>query len=52
MNMTELTKSQRCNLAEFIEMNIFDMIRGDEEIDSINWLIDMMEIYKMAQEEK
>ena len=41
-----LTITQAKNLAEFIEMNIFDVIRNDTEIDGIGWLCDMCDIYR------
>lgn len=44
--MIELTKSQCKNIAEFIEFGIFDEIRNNEDIDNINWLVDMMDAYK------
>ena len=46
----ELTESQCINLAEFIELNIFGFIRNDEEIDNINWLTDMIYVYKKLNE--
>ena len=42
----DLTESQCKNLCDFIEVNIFEYIRNDTEIDNINWLIDMMETYQ------
>ena len=42
----DLTESQCRNLCEFIELNIFEYIRNDTEIDNINWLIDMMKTYQ------
>ena len=42
----DLTESQCRNLCDFIEVNIFEYIRNDTEIDNIGWLIDMMETYK------
>ena len=42
----DLTKSQCENLCDFIEVNIFEYIRNDTDIDNINWLIDMMETYQ------
>lgn len=41
----ELTKLQCENLAEFIELNIFNMIRDDTDIDGIGWLADIMDAY-------
>lgn len=42
----DLTESQCRNLCDFIELNIFDYIRNDADIDNIDWLVDMMEIYQ------
>lgn len=42
----EFTKSQVDNLVEFIEWNFIDIIRKDEEVDNINYIIDMMETLK------
>lgn len=42
----ELTKSQVENLIEFIELNFIDIIRKDEGIDNIEYVIDMMEALK------
>ena len=42
----DLTESQCRNLCDFIELNIFEYIRNDTEIDNIGWLIDMMETYQ------
>lgn len=42
----DLTESQCKNLCDFIEVNIFEYIRNDTEIDNINWLIDMMKAYQ------
>ena len=45
VNVT-LKLSQVNNLAEFIDVNLIDHIRNDEEIDNILWLLDMCETYK------
>lgn len=42
----DLTESQCKNLCDFIEVNIFEYIRNDTEIDNISWLIDMMKAYQ------
>lgn len=34
------------NLAEFIEYNLFDQIRNDVEIDSVDWLCGMCDAYR------
>ena len=41
-----LTITQAKNLAEFIEMNLMDVIRNDTDIDGIGWLCDMCDIYR------
>lgn len=41
-----LTESQVENLVEFFQFKFIDMIREDEEIDNIEYIADMMEIYK------
>lgn len=46
----ELTKSQCENLAFFIEVNLLDEIRKDEEIDNLNWLRDMLDAHKVLEE--
>ena len=48
--MIDLTKSQCTNIADFIEMNIFQYIRDDTEIDNMDWLIDMVDAYKKLRE--
>lgn len=40
-----LSKSEWRNLIEFIEMNLFDVIRSDQEIDNIEWLRSMLSIH-------
>ena len=42
----EFTKSQVDSLVEFIEWNFIDIIRKDEDVDNINYIIDMMEALK------
>lgn len=34
------------NLAEFIELYIFQYIRDDEDVDNIEWLISIIDAYK------
>nr|DAU29331.1 MAG TPA: hypothetical protein [Caudoviricetes sp.] len=48
--MIELTKSEASSLMDFIEFNIFNAIRNDEEIDSVTWLENMMSIYRKCKE--
>ena len=42
----DLKESQCIYLCDFIELNIFYYIRNDTDIDNIDWLVDMMEIYQ------
>lgn len=44
--VVSLTITQAKNLAEFIEMNLMDVIRNDTDIDGIGWLCDMCDIYR------
>ena len=46
----ELTKSQVENLMEFFEFEFIDSIRNNTDIDNINYLVDMCEIYKKLKE--
>lgn len=48
--MIELTKSEVGSLMDFIEFNIFNVIRDYEEIDSVTWLDNMMSIYRKCKE--
>ena len=45
---TKLTKTEARNLADFIEVNIFEYIE-DAEIDNIGWLEDMISIFKKCK---
>ena len=46
----ELTESQVDNLMEFFEFEFIDSIRRNTDIDNINYLVDMCEIYKKLKE--
>lgn len=46
----DLTKEQCINLAEFIEMHIFEAIRDDVDIDNIEWLRGMLDAQKAFNE--
>lgn len=50
MMKVELTKSQITNLANFIEFNLINEIRNDEEIENIDYLVDMCDAYKTFKE--
>ena len=45
----ELTKTQCQVVAEFIEMNILDVIRNDTDIDNIAWLENMLDAKKALE---
>ena len=47
--MIELTKEEAEVLVDFIELNIFDIIRNDEEIDNMAWLEAVVSIYKKCK---
>ena len=46
----ELSKVQCHVVAEFIEMNILDVIRNDTDIDNIAWLENMLEAKRVLEE--
>lgn len=48
--MIEITKGEAESLMDFIETNIFDNIRADEDVDSIEWLCNIMSVYKKCKE--
>lgn len=50
MKMIEITKSEAESLMDFIETSIFDSIRDDVNIDSIEWLCNIMSVYKKCKE--
>lgn len=53
--MIHMTKSQCASVAEFIELNLYNWIRSDDEIDNMDWLADMAGAYrafKAARESK
>lgn len=45
----ELTPSQCIVLKNFIEDEIFQVIRGDNEIDSFAWLSDLMSAHNVLK---
>ena len=52
--MIEITKDEAESLADLIDMNIFDMnifdiIRNDADVDSIEWLENIMAVYKKCK---
>lgn len=46
----DLTTSECKQLADFIEYNIFDVIRNDTDIDNIGWMECMMSTYKKLRD--
>lgn len=44
--MIEITKAEAETLVDLIEAYIFEIIREDTKIDSIQWLDNMMSIYR------
>ena len=45
----EITKDEAVALIDLIELNIFDIIRNDENIDGVDWLCNIMAIYKKCK---
>jgi hypothetical protein len=48
--MMELTKDEAMAVAEFIDMNLFQAIRNDEEWDSMMCLRNLIHVYEKACE--
>ena len=46
MKTVDLTKREAYALAEIIDMNLFDIIRNDTDIDSMEWLQNVLSAYK------
>ena len=44
--MIDLTRDEAFSIAEFIDFNIIDNIRNDTDIDSIQWLRNMIHGYE------
>ncbi len=47
--MIKITESEAETLADLIESNIFDIIRDDADIDNIEWLSDIMSVYRKCK---
>lgn len=43
---TALTRSEAYSLAEFIDITLIDHIRNDTDVDSMRWLINIVEVFK------
>lgn len=50
--MVNLTKGEVEPLADFIETNIFDTIRNDLNIDNIEYLANLMSVWKKCTEKE
>lgn len=44
--MNELTKDEAFAIAQFIDCNLYDAIRTDTDIDSIQWLRNLVHGYE------
>lgn len=47
--MIEITRDEAESLVDLIEMNIFNIIRNDPDIDSIKWLENIMTVYQKCK---
>lgn len=47
--MIEITKDEAETLADLIEMNIFDIIRNDPDVDRIEWLCNIASVYRKCK---
>ena len=46
MPKIELTKDQCESMVDYIECNLFEIIRNDTDIDCMNWLCNICDAYK------
>lgn len=46
-----LTKSQAENLMEFFEVAFIPMVRDTPEIDNLDYVVDMCEVYKQIKQQ-
>lgn len=46
----ELTKDQCVSLIDYIEVNLFDVIRNDTDIDSIIWVRNILDAHRIFEE--
>lgn len=44
--MIEITSSEATSLRDFIEFNLLDVIRNDEDIDSLLWVYNILNVYR------
>lgn len=47
-----LTKSQVENLIEFFELCFIDQIRSDPDVDNMDYVVDMSQVYTKLKEAK
>lgn len=47
--MIEITRREKCVITDLIETMLFDAIRNDPEIDSMEWLCDVVSIYNKCK---
>ena len=48
--MIKITKEEAESLLDFIGLNFFDAIREDEDIDNLEWAMNIMLVYKKCKE--
>lgn len=49
VNMVEITKNEAASLAELIGLYLFSIIRDDIEINSMEWLCNMVSVYEKCK---
>lgn len=47
--MIEITKNEAESFVDLVEVYLLDIIRSSPDIDSIDWLGNLIEIYKKCQ---
>ena len=47
--MIEITKAEATSLADMIESSLFDIIRGDVDIDNMDWLCNVVSVYQKCK---
>ena len=52
--MIEITKEEAESLVDLIECNLYEIIRNDvdndEDVDNLEWAMDIMSVYKKCKE--
>ena len=46
----ELTQTQVDNLIEFFELGFIDFMKADPDLDNLEYIVDMCDIYKKLKE--